>query len=562
MKKKFLILGILIMLILPTYIASAEFTTTDNTEFPRCNIERLTVNFDTSDLPSYFSWRDIDGVDFTTAIRHQTPFHSCETFAIVAAVEAMVQYEVGYPFGCDLSEAHLFFCSGGNLDWGSFPENDTNYLQEYGVPDEACWPYPRTLNQYPLNTTCPDWQNRTVKIKSWGYLPEDIDVIKAAVINNGPVPTYMHVYKDFQRYKKGIYRHIWGESVAPHLVTIVGYNDDPGYWICKNSWGRGWGENGWFKIRYGECSIEKMAVLLTDVYGNFPIIYVDDNNTIGPWNGSEEYPYQHIQDAIDNAYEGYTIYVKNGTYYENIIINKTINLDGENKLNTIIDGSYIGNVIRIDKPNVRVSGFTVQNSGDKLYDAGIKTLSLYSNTTISNNIIKNNDIGIYLNFAYPVSTNLVKENIINHNREGIFSLWSDNNNIENNVIQNNTGDGIEMERSQFGIIRGNTIIDNEGCGIYLRATSNRNIVEKNNIIQNVYGIKLDRANINIIRKNNFIDNNQQQATFIHSFLNRWIRNHWSNWIRIIPKAIRGQITYYDLPWFNFDFLPSKKQIEI
>ena len=79
-------------------------------------------------LPSYFNWRDIDGVDFTTPIRNQAPFHSCETFAIVGDLETMVQYKVGYPFGCDLSEAHLYFYSGGNLNWGSFPENDTNFL--------------------------------------------------------------------------------------------------------------------------------------------------------------------------------------------------------------------------------------------------------------------------------------------------------------------------------------------------------------------------------------------------------------------------------------------------
>jgi len=101
--------------------------------------------------------------------------------AIVAAIETMVQYKVGYPFGCDLSEAHLFFFSGGNLYWGSYPENDTQFLKDYGVPDEACWPYPIDRYQYPLNTTSPDWQNRTVKITDWYYLPEDINAIKSAL---------------------------------------------------------------------------------------------------------------------------------------------------------------------------------------------------------------------------------------------------------------------------------------------------------------------------------------------------------------------------------------------
>jgi hypothetical protein len=135
-------------------------------------------------LPSYFCWRsaDIDdngngisgNIDFTTPVRNQAPYPSCETFALTAAVETMVQIKVGYPFGCDLSEAHLFFFSGGTIDWGSYPENDTKLLKEYGIPDEACWPYPSELYQYPLNTTSPDWKNRTVKITDWYYLAENI----------------------------------------------------------------------------------------------------------------------------------------------------------------------------------------------------------------------------------------------------------------------------------------------------------------------------------------------------------------------------------------------------
>ena len=327
-----------------------------------------------SSLPSSFSWRDINGTDFTTPIRNQAPFASCETFAIVAAVETMVQYKVGYPFGCDLSEAHLYFYSGGNLNWGSYPENDTNFLRDYGVPDETCWPYPKEKKLYPLNTTSPDWQNRTVRIKEWSYLPEDPEAIKNALVTNGPVPTYFVVYDDFLKYKRGIYQHRWGKLRGIHYVCIVGYNDDPGYWIVKNSWGKNYQDEGWFNIKYGECSIEKKSFLLTEVYGQFPIIYVDDDNINGPWNGSEEFPYQPIQDGINNAYEGWTVFVNKGTYYENVIVNKTINLDGENRETTVIDGGGIEHVVVISSPKCRISGINIRNSGNGSFDAGIKKL--------------------------------------------------------------------------------------------------------------------------------------------------------------------------------------------
>ena len=334
MKKKYLLTFIFLIALL---LSSQTGFTLDSK-----NSTRITLQKTDSSLPSYFSWRDIDELDFTTPIRKQMPYASCETFAFVAAVETMVQWKVGYPFGCDLSEAHLYFWSNGNLDWGSYPENDTYFLVEYGVPDEACWPYPKEKKLYPKNTTSPDWMNRTVKIKKWSYLPSgDIDAIKNALVTNGPVPTYLNVYQDFQVYKGGIYRHIWGESVGIHLICIVGYQDDPkiqsgGYWFVKNSWGVKWGEDGWFRIAYGEASIEEMPVKFEEVYNHFPILYVDDDNTLGPWDGSEDHPYKTINDAVKKAYPLWTVFVKSGIYNEKIVINKTINLDGENKDNTII----------------------------------------------------------------------------------------------------------------------------------------------------------------------------------------------------------------------------------
>jgi parallel beta-helix repeat protein len=509
-------------------------------------------------LPSYFSWRDIDGVDFTTPVRNQYPFPSCETFAIVAAVETMVQYAVGYPFGCDLSEAHLFFWSGGNINWGSYPENDTRFLVEHGVPDEACWPYPKEKRQYPLNTTSPDWRNRTVKIKEWRYLPEDPVAIKKALVSNGPVPTYFVVYKDFIYHKKGIYRHRWGKFVAPHYVTIVGYNDDPGYWICKNSWGTKYQEDGWFKIKYGECSIEKKSFLLTGVYGHFPIIYVDDDNKDGPWDGTPEHPYPSIQEGIDRAYEGYTVYVRKGIYHENVVVDKTLNLDGEDANFTVIDGGGSGHVIVVSAPDVRVSGFTIQNSGRQPFDAGIKTLSLNSNVTIKGNIIQNNDIGVFLNYAYSDSWNIIEDNVIKYNRDGIYVHWANNNEITGNIVKLNKGDGIEMECSQTSHIWENKIYANDECGLYLRSSSNENnIGERNNIQNNKIGIKVERSNKNRIVGNVFIGN-EKHAYFYNAFFNRWNRNHWDGWPSFLPKIIRGHIGHRGFPWINVDWNPSRR----
>ena len=79
---------------------------------------------------------------------------------------------------------------------------------------------------------------------------------------------------------------------------------------------------------------------LSSEQGDPTIIYVDDSNLYGPWDGTIENPYMAINDAINNCTNGDTISVFNGTYFEKISINNSINLIGENKKTTIIDGQY------------------------------------------------------------------------------------------------------------------------------------------------------------------------------------------------------------------------------
>jgi|GEM_PF-838341 len=77
--------------------------------------------------------------------------------------------------------------------------------------------------------------------------------------------------------------------------------------------------------------------------------------------GSGPGNYSNIQDAIDDASDGYAVYVYSGTYYENIVIDKSINLTGENVKTTIIYGNGIGDVIKVTDDKVNISGFTIRN---------------------------------------------------------------------------------------------------------------------------------------------------------------------------------------------------------
>ena len=65
---------------------------------------------------------------------------------------------------------------------------------------------------------------------------------------------------DFYTYESGIYHHVLGPILGGHAIEIVGYGieDKVKYWKVKNTWGRDWGESGYFRILRGanECAIE------------------------------------------------------------------------------------------------------------------------------------------------------------------------------------------------------------------------------------------------------------------------------------------------------------------
>ena len=164
----------------------------------------------------------------------------------------------------DLSEAHLFFClgrdSGASCSNGWWPQKAFEAFQKSGVTDEACYPYPSGLAKKDCSGLCSDAANRLLKITGFQDLTKKAADIKTWISGGkGPVSACFIVYQDFFSYKSGVYKHVSGNQAGGHCVTIVGYNDNPGYWICKNSWGTDWGDQGYFCIAYGECGIDSWS---------------------------------------------------------------------------------------------------------------------------------------------------------------------------------------------------------------------------------------------------------------------------------------------------------------
>jgi parallel beta-helix repeat protein len=176
------------------------------------------------------------------------------------------------------------------------------------------------------------------------------------------------------------------------------------------------------------------------------IITVDDS-------GGKDYT--KIQDAINAAHPGDTVYIYNGTYREQITVYEDINIIGENNQSTIIEGNG------------------AQNS------SGIYIIE--DSVNVSNINVDNFDIGIYI---YYSSNDNVASNIITNSNEGIYVHSGSNNNIVSNIIADNSNVGISLLSASKNNIASNTLTNNS-LGVSLLHSSNNTI--ETNIIEKTSG---------------------------------------------------------------------------
>ncbi len=206
--------------------------------------------------------------------------------------------------------------------------------------------------------------------------------------------------------------------------------------------------------------------------------------------------YESIQEAVNSASVGDEILVYPGTYYENIVVDKRLDLIGLK--NPVIDagGDYVkGPGVTILADGVLMKGFTIRNStntaGDPLSGAGVLVRS--NNSTINGNILENNY------------------------RSGIKVLGGYNNSITNNSVYSNF-EGILVSDSHHNKIESNLINSNNGAGIFITGPSEQNLVKYNTIDNNSRGVFLIDPGFNDITKNDIFENKVKNfETFYTNF---------------------------------------------
>ena len=227
------------------------------------------------------------------------------------------------------------------------------------------------------------------------------------------------------------------------------------------------------------------------------IIYVPDD-------------YAKIQWAVDNASAGDTIIVRDGTYNENVDVNKRLTIQSENgSANCIVQAADSNDhVFEVMADYVNISGFTVKGATAEYpyYTAGIYLFGAsycnISNNNVSNNmhdgiglcessnnIIANNnanlngDDGIVLDEDSSNNNNISNNNALD-NHYGIYIGYSSNNFIENSKVNSNNYYGISLKSAINNIITNNIANSNGYYGIYLRYSCNNNVICLNNFIDN------------------------------------------------------------------------------
>lgn len=260
---------------------------------PDAEVERMNPikNQFTNRLPDSFDAR-VKWPGWVSGVRDQGNCAASWAFSTTALSADRLSIESRGAFKDTLSPQHLLSCNvrGQNGCTGGSLDRAWWFLRKRGVTTEQCYPYSSGLNDQKgrclltrtdTSGTCPSripFRYESIYQATPPYrLKADEYDIMAEIYNNGPVQATFKVKEDFFMYSSGVYRYskVVPDSLARdderrqyHSVRIIGWGVDRQsgrdikYWLCANSWGENWGENGFFKILRGvnECDIEAFVL--------------------------------------------------------------------------------------------------------------------------------------------------------------------------------------------------------------------------------------------------------------------------------------------------------------
>jgi len=377
-----------------------------------------------------------------------------------------------------------------------------------------------------------------------------------------------------------VFRHPEENLDWPAVMTYITIEANSEAIIGSHTWDQRDGDGN--PVEYGSYR----------VYGTLVGYDVDDEKEIAiteathVWaeappggDGSRERPFNRIQDAIDASDEGSLIRVWEGTYEENVVIEKTLSLIGNGSDLVTIDGADQGTTVDVEADWVNITGFTVTGAGPHTTGSGPKSKGIwlrgdYSRIVetncsgnanygmwiqgdfnlVSNNICSNNGYDGIISHgdSCRISTNTcidnhygiriwggdhwtISDNVCQRNWVGIYIASSSYNIIRGNTFSNNRLHGMNMARSDYNIISNNSCNDNLhpdeefSFGVYFHYMCSNNIFTGNTITGNKYGIKAWDYSTDNVARNNTIMGNHNAAIDLNNIKNGTFDARYNYW---------------------------------
>ncbi|KAL1532143.1 senescence-specific cysteine protease SAG39-like [Salvia divinorum] len=215
------------------------------------------------DIPSSLDWRDHNAV---TAVANQGTCGTCWAFSAVATIEGIVAIRSGNLK--KLSEQHILDCNYMHEGCKGGRQNSAFefVIKNGGLASDTDYPY------IGIQTACANNKpsSLSLNITGFGFIPPNNETALLAAVANQPVSVDVDI-TILQFYRSGILTGECGTNLN-HAVTVVGYGeseDGVKFWLVKNSWGRGWGDDGYTKLQRNVNAIEGMCGIA--MIGCYPI---------------------------------------------------------------------------------------------------------------------------------------------------------------------------------------------------------------------------------------------------------------------------------------------------
>jgi parallel beta-helix repeat protein len=187
-----------------------------------------------------------------------------------------------------------------------------------------------------------------------------------------------------------------------------------------------------------------------------------------------------IQAAVDNANSSDTIIISPGIYAENLIINKSLTLIGEDRDTTIVNGLGVGDAISVRSDSVTIRSLTVMSNGTVTGGNAI-VVNHYGGIIVDDTKLAGSDYALSLAYC---SNSIFSNNIIINNTLGIELVYANGNVFSNNTISGNS-EGIDFYfTNNFNVFFGNTF-SNNGKGAVIRQDSTNNSFYHNNFLDQI-----------------------------------------------------------------------------